>query len=463
MGECKIVGTPDEKAQDMGVELEVTALGAGGRGVARHEGLVWFIGGTVPGDRVLAQPRRLRARHVEGRLLALIEPSPRRRAPPCPLQVSCGGCPLMGLDEADQRSLKRRLVQDAIDRIAGVRLEVEPPIPSPQALGYRNRLELTLGRAGSGGPAIGLHAADPEARALVDVDRCLLQGDGANRVLGTLRRLLLARAPAWVEISPRGGDPFRILLRTSSQTGEVLVVVRETTVPFPGIEALAAELVAAHPEVVGVVRLCAQAGRRGGARAVGVWGRSSLEERIGHHLFRMPAASFVQANPGAAERLLDLVRELSGAIADRSVLELYGGVGAFALELAREGASVTVCEADPAAVRCGEAAALEAGLAAVRFVRAEVSRFLARGSSAEASFDLVLANPPRSGLGRGVAAAIAALAARRIVLVSCDPATLARDLRALVGAGFVPVRAVPVDLFPQTAHIETVVALERRS
>jgi len=459
---------PDGKAQDMGVEpqdqsgeveLEVTSLAAGGRGVARHAGLVWFLEGVVPGDRVLARARRLHARHVEGRLLALIEPSPRRRAPPCPLAGTCGGCPWMGLGETDQRSFKRRLVQDAIDRIAAVRLEVEEPIPSPEALGYRNRLELTLGRDAQGRPALGLHPVDPEARGLVDVGRCLVQREPANRVLDTLRAHLLGRAEEWIDAAPRG-DPFRVLLRASALTGEVLVVVRETVRPFPGITDLVAALARAHPELVGVVRLRARPGRRGGARATAVWGRDWIRERIGSTIFRLPAASFVQANPTAAERLLDLVRELCGPVAGLSLLELYGGVGSFGLELARQGASVTVCEADPAAVRCGEAAAREAGRATVRFVRSDVSRFLSQAPSAGA-FDLVLANPPRTGLGRGVAAAIAGLAPRRIVLVSCDPATLARDLRQLSRAGWIPRRAVPVDLFPQTAHIETVVALER--
>jgi 23S rRNA (uracil1939-C5)-methyltransferase len=176
--------------------------------------------------------------------------------------------------------------------------------------------------------------------------------------------------------------------------------------------------------------------------------------------FEVPAGSFVQVNPGAAEVLLDQVRAACGPVAGRRVLELYGGMGVFGLALAREGARVTVCEADPQAIDAGRRAAWAAGLRA-SFVQGDVARELVRARGRP--WDLVLADPPRTGLAPGVAGAIAVLAPARIVLVSCDPATLARDLASLHGNGYAVERVVPVDLFPQTPHVETVTTLGRSS
>jgi 23S rRNA (uracil1939-C5)-methyltransferase len=278
-------------------------------------------------------------------------------------------------------------------------------------------------------------------------------------VLATARKYLIQRADRWLEAADRTSEPFRLVLR-SSTAGKVLVALRETTTPFPDAARLAERLTAAHPELAGVVRIRALAGQRGGARVLPVTGRSWLEERIGEVTFRLPAASFLQVNPQAAQLLLQLVREGVGPPAATSVIELYGGAGAFGVNLARAGASVTLCEADLAAVRAGREAA-RGSTSNIKFVHADVGAFLRRCKTEGRRADVVVADPPRAGLGRRVPEQIAALSPRRVVLVSCDPATLARDTRRLTAAGFVAERAVPVDVFPQTAHVETVLTLTR--
>ena len=241
----------------------------------------------------------------------------------------------------------------------------------------------------------------------------------------------------------------------------MLVALRETTTPFPDAARLAERLTTAHQYLAGVVRIRALAGLRGGARVLSVTGRSWLEERIGEVTFRLPAASFLQVNPQAAELLLRLVREGVGPpAAATSVIELYGGAGAFGVNLARSGATVTLCEADLAAVRAGREAA-RGSTSNITFVHADVGAFLRRCKTEGRRADVVVADPPRAGLGRRLPEQIAAMSPRRVVLVSCDPATLARDTRRLTAAGFVAERAVPVDVFPQTAHVETVLTLTR--
>jgi len=460
-GNPQDIAVPQGSPEDSAVEIEIESLAAGGRGVGRSGGVVWFVPGTVPGDRVAASARRRQASYVEGRLVRMLRPSPDRREPPCPLQARCGGCPWMALDEAGQRHWKRTLVVDALRRIGQNEVPVDEVRAVAGVLGYRNKLELTLGRDGAGKPAIGFHPADPAASGLVDVASCPLQTDVANRVLATARDHLLERPDGWAGQAGAGREPFRLVIRASRHTGKVLVALRETSTPFPRAGTLARRLEAAHPELAGVVRIHARPGRRGGARVLPVRGKTWLVERVGGVSYRLPAASFLQVNLDAAELLIGLVRAAAGPVGGKSVIELYGGVGTFAVDLAKRGASVTVCEADVDAVRCGRLAARSAGVDRIDFLHSDVTAFL-RGCLRDGRrAQVVLADPPRSGLGARLPKQIAALQPERVVLVSCDPATLARDARRLTEAGYAAERAIPVDLFPQTAHVETVLALSR--
>lgn len=387
----------------------------------------------------------------------LLEAGPDRRLSPCPYQERCGGCAWMVLREEAQRDWKRRVVVDALERIAGLRgIAVEPTVASPADLGYRNRIELVFGRDRLGNRVLGYHAAN--SGMLVDIDRCLLHGEEAQAIHGTIRGYFLDGPGSGEPALEDPGEPLRLILRRSESTGRFLVVLRGTARPFASARGFARWLRERHPSVEGVVRLLAEPGRRGGARTEILDGVGALPETIAGTRFEVPAAAFVQVNPLAAERLAREVLEAAGPA--RRVLELYGGMGIFALALARErGAEATVVEADGEAVRSGRAAAAATG-ARVRFERATVGAFLA-SPRRPAGYDLIVADPPRSGMERGAARAAARIGAARVILVSCDPATLARDLGPFVEAGYALGRVVPVDLFPQTPHVETVVRLDR--
>jgi len=442
----------------------VDALAGGGSGVARVEGRVWMIPGTFPGDLVDVAPRKVHARWIEGGAARVVEPSPLRREPPCLIQARCGGCSWMPLAESAQREWKRRVVVDALERIARIGApQVAETIASPLDLHYRNKVELTLGLGADDEPILGFHAAHSSG-TLVDVERCLVQSEAADRVLVVLRELLATRfldeARRWVRTA---AEPIRVVLRTSSATGTVLVALRSVA-NLTGARGLAQALAEACAHVAAVVALFALPERRGGVRAEALVGEAWLPERIAGLRFRLPAASFLQVNPGAAERLIETVAQASGVPRGARVLELYGGVGLFSLVLAQRGASAMVCEADAAAVECGQAAARANGNLLVRYERAETGAFLERfARSSMRKPDVVVADPPRSGLGKGIADRIANLHPRRIVLVSCDPATLARDAGALRVRGYRLDHAIPIDLFPQTPHVEAVAVFGREA
>jgi 23S rRNA (uracil1939-C5)-methyltransferase len=372
----------------------------------------------------------------------------------------------MTLDETEQRDWKRRRVVEAIERVGKLNgVEVGETVPSDLDLGYRNKVELTFGREGDE-RLLGFHPSGSGDR-VVDVERCLLQGEGGRRVLESIREFFL-HGPGRSETAlDARGDPPRVVIRESRATGKILVAVRTGPVPFPSAAPFARQLMSRHPEVGGVVRLIARPGRRGGSATETLAGDPWIEEVLAGTLFRLPAATFFQVNTGAAERLAQVVMGAAGAPSPNRVLDLYGGVGVFAIALAREGARATVVEADRGAVECGRAAVAAEGIAGVEFVASDVSAYLEERGTATGSRllslapDLVVADPPRTGLGPGAADAIAALAPPRIILVSCDAPTLGRDLRRFVDRGYAIRRVVPVDLFPQTASVEAVAELHR--
>ena len=464
---------PPDEPQDMGVspekrpiegarsvaELRITALAAGGAGVGRHHGKVWFVPGGIPGDRVRAAAVREQTRFVQASLERLLQASPDRREPPCRFQPGCGGCPWMVLGEERQRDWKRRLIEDALERIAGLDdVAVEEMRIGSRQLGYRNKIELTLGLDEEGGPAIGLHSGEARG-SLTDVACCSVQHDAANEILASAREFLLDPAAEERREWFRRREPYRLILRRSWATGQLLAGLRETGRPFPRLDALARFLVERHPRIHGVVRIRARPGRRGGSQTELLAGRDWIEERLGGLRFRLPAATFLQVNPEMAQRMIEEIRAAAGPVGGRRIWDLYGGVGAYGLALARLGSQSLICDADRQAIQCGRETARRNRIARARFVHADVKSFLADRTNETA--DLVIANPPRAGLGRGVAQAIAAGNPARVVLVSCHPASMARDLRVFADGGYRTERVIPFDLFPQTAHVEAIGVLGR--
>lgn len=438
------------------MRIRIDALAGGGRGVGRAGGKVWLVAGGLPGDLVDAEILGEHPRWVDAVAVARIEEGPDRRPAACPHQPACGGCAWMVLREEAQRDWKRRIVIDALERIARLRnVPVEPTVASPRDLGYRNKVELVFGRDRSGRRLLGYHAASGE---LVDIERCLLHDDGGQAIHHSIRSFFLEGEGRDEPALDDPRRPIRLIVRRSEAAGAYLVALRGAPGPFASATAFARAIRERHPTVAGVVRLTAEPGRRGGTRTEILDGAGTLPETIAGTRFEVPAATFAQVNAPAAERLALEVLEAAGT--PERVLELYGGMGIFSLAIARERRSFgTVVEADADAVAAGRAAASAIG-ARVRFVRSAVGPFLETLGGEEAH-DVIVADPPRTGMERGAARAAARIGAPRVVMVSCDPATLARDLVAFVEAGYAVARVVPFDLFPQTPHVEVVARLDR--
>jgi 23S rRNA (uracil-5-)-methyltransferase RumA len=368
----------------------------------------------------------------------------------------------MPLPEKVQREWKRRLLEEAVSRIARIDRSVVEEIRAPtDDLGYRNRVEFKLGAGRRGSPAVGFHSAGG-GDELIDIDHCHLQHDAANAVLRTAREFLLESSPS-ARWEPARKEDYRLTIRRSELNGCILAVLRETSSSFPAARGLARFMIERHREVSGVALLKGRPGRRGGATSITLAGRPWIEERIGTIDFRAGAATFLQVSSAGAAELIRLVTECAGPVEGIKIHDLYGGVGAFGLAMLERGArNAVVCEADGQAVACGRSAARRIGERRISFVRAGVEEFLREAAERGGGADLIVANPPRAGLGPRVVRGIISRAGPAVVLVSCDPATLARDLRLMIEGGYSIRRMVPVDLFPQTAHIETVAHLVRQ-
>jgi 23S rRNA (uracil1939-C5)-methyltransferase len=418
-------------------QVEITGLAAGGAGVGRlPDGRAVFVQRTAPGELVDIEILEERGRWARGALLAVRRESPDRRVAPCPHYDRCGGCTLEHLEYGAQLRAKRELVVEALRRIGGIELppglEVPPVTPSPLEFRYRNRVSFTLLRLGGGRVVAGFHEVNRPGHVVDITGACLLPEPAIGEAWARLRE-------EWGPGAQRlpSGRRLRLTLRASA-AGQVALVITGGYGPGRPEELLerVPELAAIWGEARNGLTLLA-----GSQAVVENW----ADEEVG-----LSGAVFLQVNRGAAALLEAHLVELVGEVRGQRIVDAYCGVGLLARRFAREGAEVTGIELDETAV----AEARRLAPPGAEFVAARVEEALTAALPA----DLILLHPPRTGLDPAVPEALRALPPARIIYVSCDPATLARDL-ARLGPGFRVRSLRSFDLFPQTAHVETVVEL----
>ena len=418
--------------------MRIDSIAAGGEGVGRlPDGRVTFVHRTAPGDLAEIALTEKKDRWTRGRLLRVIEPSPERREAPCRFYARCGGCTLEHMGYDAQLRAKARIVADALTRIGGIPTEPPEVVPSPGEFRYRNRVSFALRRGEAGAVQAGFHALG-EPEEIVDLDgSCLLPEEPISRVWDGIRA-------HWGPDARRlpSGQRLRLTLR-ANLAGDVSLLVEGGFSPGRPEELI--------ERVDGLVAVWHRPGGAESATAL-IAGAPGLPETWGDETVELSGAAFLQVNRGAAALLEAHVSEVAGDVAGRKVVDAYCGVGLHARRFARAGARVVGIELDPQAV--GEAA--RSAPEGATFVEGPVEELI----RAHLPADLVVLNPPRAGVHVDVTDALIAAQAERIIYVSCNPATLARDLKRLA-----PVYRIEslrsFDLFPQTAHVETVAVLAR--
>lgn len=458
-----------KKGQEL--ELEVTGLAFGGRGLARADGLAVFVDQAAPGDRVLARVVRKKKNYAEARILRLLDPSPLRVEPPCVYSGTCGGCKWQFLDYSEQLRYKREHVLEAVEHIGLVQgVTVHPTLPSPLSFGYRNKMEFTCADRRWLLPsemdqpgidrnfALGLHVPGTFHKVL-DTAACLLQPEMGNRLLADARRYLRdSPEPVYGLRSHEGFWRF-VVLRHSAHRDEWMVNIVTAAENRSAVEPLARQLMAAYPNVVSVVNniTARKAGVAVGEYEILLGGAPVIRDRIEPFEYEISANSFFQTNTRGAGQLYQVVRRYARLTGTETVIDLYCGTGTIAISLSDAARQVVGLEIVPGAVTDAERNCRLNGVDNCRFVVGDIRESLAAVAD---QADVMVIDPPRVGMHKDVVGQVLARAPERIVYVSCNPATLARDIGMLKDA--YAVREIqPVDMFPHTFHIEAVARLEK--
>ena len=441
------------------------ALVAGGEAVGREAagreaaGKTVFAPFAAPGDVATVQIQAEKPAFARGLIGEIEIFSPDRIAPLCPQfrpqapRNSCGGCAWQHVSLSAQRLAKREIVRSALERIGGQNgTDIVEAVRGGAGFGYRNKADLVIGR-GENGAEIGFFAR--ESHDLVDAPNCPIQNPKNEEILRAAREIL-AQHPNWAFDARSGRGLWRRLVARTASNGEtlaILVVGGEAAVSSQQTRQIAQMLRERVPHLVGVL---ATAGR-GAANLV--WGRDDLTESVNGLDFRVSGCAFWQVNTEMSPLLAETVLEMADVQEGERALDVFCGAGFFALHLARADADVTGIETHRGAVRDAIWNAKNNALSA-HFRDGEANQQLARFGPGD--FDLMVLDPPRAG-ARDCLGSLLKIAPRRLIYVSCDPATWARDAKVLSENGYVLSRVIPFDLFPQTAHVEVVSQFERTS
>lgn len=436
----------DRSREGTCVRLSIERLAYGGDGVATGpDGRVAFVRGGCPGDLVDAEVYEEHARFVRARILEVVRPSPWRVAPPCEHFGTCGGCQWQHVAYPQQLEWKRRAVADALTRIGAVEAPVDGTLASPLEYGYRNKVEL-LPQPGSAACALGFARAG--SSEVVAVQRCLLLPEKRSG-------LPRAAAGALGFVLKRSQTPVTRVVIRCAHDGETEVDVWTPPGPFPRALAAKALVDATGARTVTRVVVRGPVSARDVRKVEVLTGPGAWKELLDGDRYLVSAPSFFQVNTAAAAELRRLVARAVQDAGPQHIVDAYAGVGTLTLPLARV-ARTTAIESSASAL-----ADLRRNLAHARLEADVLPGDAEHALTGAGRADVVVVDPPRAGLSRAALDAVVATAATRLVYVSCDPATLARDAKILCEAGFRAVSVTPVDLFPQTYHVETVAVFDR--
>jgi 23S rRNA (uracil1939-C5)-methyltransferase len=459
-----------KKGQEL--ELEIVQMAFGGRGIARLNGMAVFVDQAVPGDKVLARIVRKKKSYAEARVLKLIKPSSLRVEAPCPYSGVCGGCKWQFLGYEHQLKYKQDHVREILEHIGALRdIPVHATVPSEKIFGYRNKMEFScatqrwlmpeeLGKEGvDAGIALGLHVPGTYFKVL-DINACLLQPDMGNDLLTDVRAFIQAsELPVYGLKSHQGFWRFLVLRHSAARDQWMVNIVTADEKPSV-LRELGERLARKYPNVICVVNniTARKAAVAFGEYETSVVGEPLLVDAIGSFEFEISANSFFQTNTLGAERLYEIVRGYAALTGCETVVDLYCGAGTISICLSDRAKEVVGLELVESAMADATRNCRRNGIDNCRFIAGDIRQTLA---GLDVKPDVMIIDPPRVGMHPDVVDRVIAIAPDKIVYVSCNPATLARDL-ALMKDAYQVQEVQPVDLFPHTFHIESVALLIRR-
>ena len=446
-------GTPVKKNEEL--ELTIDSVTLEGAGVGRVDGFALFVPGALAGERVRVHVIKVTASYAVGKLMEVVEPSPHRMEPRCPVYAKCGGCAFGHVTYEEELRIKERHVADALTRLGGLKeVPLRPILGMGQPERYRNKGAFPYGMTDKG-PAFGFYA--PRSHRLVPVQDCLIEQESVCRAVNAIQ--------TWAEqnhITPydegTGKGCLRHAVARMTTSGELMaVIVTRGDLPHKK------ELIDAMSFADSVYwnRNDRNTNVIFGDRFTQLSGRPTLRETLCGLDFEVSPRSFLQVNPVQTQRLYGAALELLSPQPDETVADVYCGIGTISLLLARQAGKVIGIEVVPEAVENAQENAARNGIQNASFLCAPAEEALPKLVAQGQTIDCLTVDPPRKGCDPQVIEAILASGARRMVYVSCNPATLARDVKLLTAGGFTVQAVQPVDMFPRCGHVETVVLLSK--
>ena len=444
------------------MELPVEDLAFGGRALSKAGGFVTFIENALPGDVVVARVYRKRRRYAEAHAERILKPSPFRVAARCEHVPVCGGCRFQDLVYREQLRHKERQVAECLAHLGRLRVEPRQVIQAPTLFHYRNKMEYSFGRDADGKLTLGLHVRGSFDRTF-DLRQCHIATPISSQIVAVVRDAARREGLTSYDTRSHLGLLRYLVVREGIRTGQVMVNLVATE-HSPALDRIASVIRREFPAVTGVLlnltRRKAQVATGEEERVLS--GAPRIEERLGGITFEISSGSFFQTNTEQAERLLETALEGLALTGGETVLDVYSGTGTFTLPISLRAREAIGIESSADAVRDAERNAVRNGIRNVRFWTGEAMEVLRDRMGVDSpAIGAVLVDPPRAGLHPGVVRRLIELDAPRLVYVSCNPSTLARDLGLLCESTYRIAWIQPIDMFPHTPHIECVAALER--
>ena len=442
------------------IELDITGMTHEGLGVGRKNGMAVFVEGAVSGEKVYARIKKVQKNHAVAEVQKWLNKSQHRQEPFCPVYESCGGCSLQHMSYKMQLEFKHGVVKDALEHIGGFQgITVNPVIGMNNPMHYRNKAQYPVGIGNDSKPVSGFYAK--QSHQIIDFESCAIQDEISvkirNYIIESVRE---AGIPAYDETTGKG--ILRQIITRIASTG-VMVILVVTTEKTPGLKALIQKISARFPEVKSIVINVNN--RKGsvipGEKNIVVYGQDTITDRLGQYVFHISPLSFFQVNHEQTVILYEKVLEYATLTGNETVFDLYCGIGTISIFLAEKAKRVIGVESVKEAVEMAERNKLANNVSNVEFYHGKAEDITAELSKKGIKADVVVVDPPRKGCDGKLLETIASMRPTRIVYVSCNPSTLARDLKYLSENGYCIEQVQPVDMFPWTSHVESCVLITR--
>lgn len=455
-----------KKNQEYTVEIE--DMGTDGSGIGKLEAFPLFIKDTVIGDRARVRVMKVKKNYGYARLEEILEPSPDRAEAPCPVARQCGGCTLQHLRYEKQLEYKYEKVKNCLKRIGGlddIEDKMEMTLGMEHPFYYRNKAQFPVGKRKDGKIITGFYAG--RTHSIIETDHCMIQAKVNDQILPIIKDYMTKNKVEPYDEKNHTGLVRHILTRAGFVTGEVMVclVLNGSAKKLPN----AGELVEALCKIPGMTSIVVNQNREKTNKILGtkieiLWGKDYIEDYIGNVKYQIGPLSFYQVNPLQTKVLYGKALEFADLSGKETVWDLYCGIGTISLFLAQKAKQVYGVEIIPEAIEDARRNAAQNGMDNVEFFVGKAEEILPqkyKESRGSMSADVIVVDPPRKGCEESLLATIVQMAPQKVVYVSCDPATLARDLKYLTQNGYEVQKVQPVDMFGMSVHVETVVLMSR--